>query len=140
MTTTQPAVTLFEVRFATAMDAGDLAVLARELDLSTNVRSAARPRDDDLGFSRLDHASGLFLTRSEGEGHWALEARTWGHPTPRIVHRWHVVTASAARLLDATVVIPALLADDTPDVPDRHVGAAANKRLSRLRRRLGGVS
>jgi hypothetical protein len=134
------AVVLFEVSFATAMDDRDLSALARALDLTTNVRSKARPRDDDLGFARLDHASGAFLTRSAADGRWSFQARTWGHPAPHIVHRWHVSIAEAARLLDPTVTLPERLVDDLPVIPDRFVERAANTRLGRFRRRLGGLS
>ena len=134
------AVVLFEVTFATAMDDGDLALLARTLDLSTNVRSKGRPRDDDLGFARLDHASGAFLTRSAVDGRWLLQARTWGHPAAPTVHRWHVMIAGAARLLDPTVALPERLVLDLPVVPDRFVVRATNTRLGRIRRRLAGLS
>jgi hypothetical protein len=144
LTSTAPsasgAVDLFEVTFATAMDDGDLGRLARTLDLSTNIRSKARPRDDDLGFARLDHASGAFLTRSAVDGHWRLQARTWGRPAARTVHGWHVLIAEAARLLDPTVTPPERLVDDLPVIPDQLVERAANRRLSRIRRRLVGLS
>jgi hypothetical protein len=134
------AVTLFGVTFTTAMSEDDLAVLARVLDLSTNVRSKKLPREGDLGFARLDRSSGLFLKRTAVEGQWILEAQTWGHPAPRTVHGWHVLAAGAAHQLDQTVSFPARLHDSGPELPGRLVGRASNRRLSRLRRRLVGIS
>ncbi|HET6864430.1 MAG TPA: hypothetical protein VFH80_00840 [Solirubrobacteraceae bacterium] len=138
-------VTLFEVSFAAAMDGDDLAMLAGALDMSTTLRSTTLrskgdPRENDLGFARLDHFSGLFLKRGIVEGEWVLKAMTWGHPGPQAVHGWHVTAAAAARRLDPTVKTPDRAPDTAPDLPDRHVGRASNRRLSRFRRRLVGVS
>jgi hypothetical protein len=136
----QAAETLFEVSFATAMDDHDLAVLARGLDLYTNPRTKASPHDEDLGFARLDYASGVFLRRSTIEGEWILQARTWGHPAATTVHGWHVLATEVARQLDPTVSVP----DRTPAtaslIPDRRVGRAANSRMADFRRRLVGLS
>jgi hypothetical protein len=133
-------VTLFEVSFAAAMDGDDLAMLAGALAMSTTLRSNGDPRQNDLGFARLDHFSGLFLRRSTVEGEWVLKAMTWGHPGPHAVHGWHVAAAAAAQRLDPTVKAPDRAADTAPDLPTRHVGRASNRRLSRFRRRLVGVS
>ena len=131
---------LFGVTFMSAMTEGDLLLLARGLDLSTGVRSAGHPREDDLGFARLDYASGLFLKRTAVEGQWTLEAHTWAHPAAHTVHGWHVRAAGAAHQLDPAVALPDRLPEIVPEIPGRLVGHASNKRLSRLRRRLVGIS
>jgi hypothetical protein len=122
------------------MDERDLSALARTLDLTTNVRSTARPREEDLGFARLDYSSGAFLTRNAVDGRWRFQARTWGHPAADTVHRWHVLIAEAAHLLDPTVTLPERLIPDRPAVADRFVVRASNTRLGRIRRRLVGLS
>jgi hypothetical protein len=134
------AVTLFEVTFAAAMDDHDLAVLGGALDMSTTLRSNKDASEHDFGFARLDHFSGLFLKRGTVEGKWVLKAMTWGHPGRQAVHRWHVAAAAAARRVDPSVKAPDRAADTAPDIPVGHVGRASNKRLSRFRRRLVGVS
>ncbi len=134
------AVTLFDVRFATGMSESDVALLARELDLCANLRSEATPGTDNLGFARLDHSSGLFLKPGMVDGQWILRAQTWGRPAPRTVHGWHVLAAAAVRRLDPTVSVPDRPPDEAPQIPDRRVGRAANKRLTRIRRRLVGLS
>jgi hypothetical protein len=134
------AITLFTVAFATEMTERHLAVLARELDLSTNLRLKGRPPRDDLGFARLDHHSGLFLKRSPVEGQWLLQARTWGDPAPDAVHRWHVLAAGAAHQLDATVTPPERMRRSAPAVLDRRLEPAGNTRLGRFRRALVGLS
>ncbi len=133
-------VTLFEIPFAAAMDGHDVTVLAGALDLSTTLRAKGDAHGSNLGFARLDHFSGLFLKRSPVEGEWVLQATTWGHPGPQAVHGWQVAAAAAAQRLDPTVKAPARAPDTAPAIPDRHVGRASNRRLSRFRRRLAGVS
>jgi hypothetical protein len=51
-----------------------------------------------------------------------------------------VLAAGAARQLDATVPLPERLHTNPPEIQDRAVGRAANQRLSRIRRRLVGLS
>jgi len=133
------AVTLFELPFASTMGDRDLALLARMLDLSMRMHPKTRPRDDTPGFARLDHYSGLFLKRGVIEGDWMLEARTWGHPAAQRVHEWHVLAAGAAHQLDPTVTFPERVHGSSPEIPDRPLGRAANKRLARIRRRLVGL-
>lgn len=133
------AVTLFEVPFATAMSNHDLVLLARTLDLSTRVHPVTLPRHQTPGLARLDHFSGLFLKRGVVEGEWSLEARTWGHPTEQRVHEWHLLAAGAAHQLDPKVPLPGRRHADSSEIPDVPLGRAANKRLARIRRRLGGV-
>jgi hypothetical protein len=133
------AVTLFEVRFATAMSSSDLALLARTLDLSVREQPLTLPHPAAPGHVRLDHDSGLFLNRGVGEGEWSLEARTWGHPPAQSIHEWHVLAAGAAHQLDPEVRLPERLPVDSPAVTDRPLGRGANRRLSRIRRRLVGV-
>lgn len=93
------------------MTDGDIARLARTLDLTTHMYPKMRPSPNSPGVARLDHFSGLFLERGRADGYWMLEARTWGHPAPRRIHEWQVMAAGAARLLDPTVALPERLAD-----------------------------
>jgi hypothetical protein len=132
-------VALFEVPFATAMTALDLARLTLELDLSAPPRSPASSDDAHLAYARLDHFSGLFLKRSVADGQWVLQARTWGHPAAAAVHGWHVRSAQAARQLDPMVSLPDRLPDDSPAVADLRVEPGANTRVARMRRRLVGL-
>jgi hypothetical protein len=133
------ALTLFEIPFATAMSDSAFALLARTLDLSTRVDPTMWARHESSGVLRLDHYSGLFLHRGSAEGQWMLEARTWGHPAAQTVHEWHVLAAGAAHQLDATVTLPERWSDRLPEIVDRPVGRAANRRLAHIRRRLVGL-
>jgi hypothetical protein len=132
------AVTLFEVPFASAMSDRDVALLVSVLELSTHLHPQTLPNDRTRGVARLDHSSGLFLTRSS-TAEWLLAARTWGHPTPQSVHEWHVLAAGAAHQLDPTVTLPERSIATLPAIPDHPVGRAANKRFSRIRRHLAGL-
>jgi hypothetical protein len=131
--------TLFEVSFASAMSDSDLALLARTLDMTLHPYPKLRPSPASPGIVRLDHYSGLFLKHGAIEGQWVLEARSWGHPAPQNSHEWHVLAAGAARLLDPSVAFPERLATGSPEPPMRPVGRAANKRLSRIGRRILGL-
>ncbi len=122
------------------MSEPDLAMLERILDLSTRRHDQMHPRPDSPGFARLDHYSGLFLERGAAEGQWMLHARTWGHPARRSVHEWQVTAAAAAHRLDSAVALPERLNASSPEIPDRPLGRAGNKRLTRLRRRMAGLS
>jgi hypothetical protein len=133
-------VTLFQVTFTAAMDGEDLAVLAGALDMPTTLRSGRDASERDLGFARLDHFSGLFLRRGTVEGDYVLQAVTWGHPGREAIHRWHVAAAAAARQLDPSVKAPDRAANTAPPISVGHVGRSSNRRMSRLRRRLVGVS
>jgi hypothetical protein len=132
--------TLFEVAFATAMTEGDLAVLVRALGLFTNLRQKGRPPEDDLGFARLDHSSGLYLKRSAVEGQWLLQARTWGDPASDSVHTWHVLAAGCAHQLDPAVTPPERLGLSPPSILNRRLEPGGNTRLGRFRRRLVGLA
>ncbi len=134
------ATTLFEVPFASAMSDRDLARLEQTLNLSLRPDATKDPRPASLGFARLDRDSGLFLEPRADAGQWMLHARTWGHPAPDSVHEWHVVAAGGAHMLDPTVVPPERLTASAPEVAFVPLGHAANKRLSRFRRRMGGLS
>ena len=134
------ATTLFEVPFASAMSDSDLALLERALDLTLSKDAKMDPRPDRLGFARLDRDSGLFLEPRATDGQWMLHARTWGHPASDSVHEWHVEAAGGAHMLDPTVLPPERLKASSPEVAFRPLGHAANKRLSRFRRRMGGLS
>lgn len=134
------AVTLFEIPFASAMRDGDLALLARTLDLSMRFHPKTSPRHDSPGLGRLDRDSGLFLNRGVDEGQWTLTARTWGHPAAQSVHEWHVLAAGGAHQLDPSVTRPERLTVSRPELPDRPLGRAASKRFARIRRRMVGLS
>jgi hypothetical protein len=141
-TSTPPArgaTALFEIRFATTMTDGDLALLVRTLDLSRRMHSKSDPRHERPGLVRLDHCSGLFLNRGLADGQWTLQAQTWGHPAPQSVHEWHVLAAGAARQLDPTVALPERQNPSSPAIPDRPLGRAANRRLAGLRRHMVGL-
>lgn len=103
------ATTLFEVRFASAMNDSDLDFLARSLDLVTHMHPKLRDTPTSPGVLRLDFESGLFLRRGSADGQWLLEGRSWGHPPPWVVHQWHLRAAAAARHLDPRVTLPARL-------------------------------
>ncbi len=131
--------TVFQVPFASAMSDGDVALLARALDLTTHMHPKLRQSPTSPGLVRLDHHSGLFLERGAAEGDWVLEARTWGVPPPLSIHEWHVLAAGAARLLDPSVGFPERLATVSPEYPMRPLGRAANKRSARIGRRILGL-
>ncbi len=131
--------TLFEIPFATAMSDVEFALIARTLDPSTHLDPTMWSRNESSGVLRLDHHSGLFLHRGSADGQWVLEARTWGHPAAQTVHEWHVLAAGAAHQLDATVTLPERWNAGLPEIVDRPVGRAANRRFARIRRRLAGV-
>lgn len=101
--------TLFEVRFASAMNDSDLAFLARSLDLVTHMHPKLRDTPTSPGVLRLDFESGLFLKRGSPDGQWLLEGRSWGHPPPWVAHEWHLRAAAAAQHLDPSVTLPARL-------------------------------
>jgi hypothetical protein len=103
------AITLFEVRFKSAMSDSDLAFLARSLDLVTHMHPKLRDTPTSPGVLRLDFESGLFLKRGSPDGQWLLEGRSWGHPPPWVAHRWHLRAAAAAQHLDPSVTLPARL-------------------------------
>jgi len=130
---------LFEVRFASPMTDSDLTRLARYLDLSTHMVQKMRPDPNSPGVARLDHFSGLFLERGEGEGQWVLEARTWGNPAPESVHEWHLLAAGAAHQLDPGVKPPERLAQIPVEIPDCQVGEVLNRPLVAFRRHLVGL-
>ena len=132
-------IALFQVPFASAMSDCDLALLGRTLDLVTHMYAKMSPDPNSPGVVRLDHYSGLFLERGEGQGQWVFEARTWGHPAPQSVHEWHLLAADAARQLDATVPFPERLPASAGQTPDHLVGRAAKKRLAGIRRRFVGL-
>jgi hypothetical protein len=133
-------VELFTIPFASGMSDRDLSVLTRAADLTTRGASATSPREQRVGPARLDHHSGLFLAAGADEGHWLLQARTWGRPSSESVHRWNVMAAGAARRLDPTVAIPDRRADTSLPLSDTHVGSVSNKRFAAFRRRLVGGS
>jgi len=114
-------------------------VLAHVLDLSTHMHPKMRPDPNSPGVARLDQFSGLFLERGAGEGEWTLEGRTWGKPAPESVHEWHLLSAQAARQLDARVTLPEPLLHTKLEMPDRPLGRAATRRLAHFRRRLVGL-
>jgi hypothetical protein len=132
------AVTLFTIPLASTMSDRDVSSLVLALDFDIRTAPPGSSPEARLVPARLDHDSGLFLVAGEGEGHWVLEARTWGHPDPASVHRWNVKAATAARQIDPTVELPQRLRDGAPAVSSGHVGRVENTRFAGLRRRLTG--
>jgi hypothetical protein len=121
------------------MDDGEAARLHKALDLVTYLSpkpgvAGARP-----GVVPLDLWSGLFLERGREDREWLLVARTWGEPPADLVREWQVQAALAARELDPAVELPRAERELEVEAPLRPVGRAANRRLSRLRRRLTGL-
>ena len=108
------ATTLFQVPFTSAMRDSDIALLARSLDLMTHMHPKLHDSPTTPGVSRLDFDSGLFLERGSADGQWVLDGRTWGHPSPRVVHEWHLRAAAAAHRLDPSVSVPARLTSGGP--------------------------
>ena len=88
------------------MNDGDIAHLARTLNLTTHLHPKLHPSPTGPGVVRLDFGSGLFLVGGANKGEWALEGRTWADPLPQTVHEWHLSAAVAARQLDTTVALP----------------------------------
>ena len=131
---------LFEMPFRSAMTDADLALLAHVLDLWTQALSKMNPDPNSPGVARLDHSSGLFLERGAGKDRWVLQGRTWGKPAPASVHEWHLLAAQAARQLDRDVPLPERLVGRPDSVPDLPSGRATHGRLSRLCRRVSGLS
>ncbi|MGH2833940.1 MAG: hypothetical protein ACRDK2_14285 [Solirubrobacteraceae bacterium] len=123
---------LFRVLFTSAMSDADVALLTRELDLTTHMHPKLHNSPVHPGFTRIDFYSGLFLEHGTSEGHWVLEGRTWGNPLSWLVHDWHIRAAAAARELDPTVTVPDRPAAPMPEAPTAPLGRVANKRLTRL--------
>jgi hypothetical protein len=130
---------LFRVSFVSAMSDCDLALLARLLDLSTHMYPKMRPDPNSPGVARLDHFSGLFLSRGATAGRWVLEARTWGLPALQSVSEWNLLAIWAARQLDPSVTLPRRLTAISPEIPTRPLGRAATKRLARICRHIVGL-
>ncbi len=133
------ASTLFRVPFASAMSDADVALLTRELDLTTDMHPKLHPSAVHPGFTRIDFYSGLFLEHGTSEGHWVLEARTWGNPPSWFIHDWHLRAAAAAHRLDPTVVSPGRASAATREEPSARLGRAAGRRRPRLASLLWGL-
>lgn len=130
---------LFEVPFTAPAGEFALARLAHVLDVWTHTQSKTRPDPNSPGVVRLDRHSGVFLERGDDDGRWLLQGRTWGDPSPRTVHEWHLLAAQAARQVDPRVALPERLSAAGPTTTDRPLGEAANKHLTGVRRRLVGL-
>lgn len=130
---------LFEVPFTAPASDVPLARLAQVLDVWTHTQSKTRPDPNSPGVARLDRHSGVFLERGGDDGRWLLQGRTWGDPSPRTVHEWHVLAAQAARQIDPRVALPERLPAAGPTTADLPLGEAANKHLTGFRRRLVGL-
>jgi hypothetical protein len=113
--------------------------LGRLLDLSVRVHPKAQSPHETPGLARLDHHSGLFLTRRAHEGEWLLQARTWGQPAAQSVHDWHVLVAGAAHQLDPTVVVPKRRHAHAAEIGYEPLGKAASQRFAYIRRRMSGL-
>ncbi len=130
---------LFEVPFKSAMTDGDLALLARLLDVSTHMYAKQRPNPTSPGVARLDHFSGLYLERGPSEGEWVFEVRTWGHPAPESVHEWQLLATQAAQQLDPSVGTPERLPARSVEVAERPVGEVLGRRFAQSPRHLVGL-
>lgn len=80
--------------------------LRRALDMALCLHPKHPAVTPPLGVVRLDFHSGLFLVRGEREHEWALECRTWGHPSADQVARWRLEAILAARSVDPSVPFP----------------------------------
>jgi hypothetical protein len=130
-------ITLFTIRFKSAMTDADLARLHSGLDLVTYTTPKPAVSGVQPGVVRLDFWSGLFLERGSAENEWVLEGRSWGNPPEPLVHEWHVRAALAAKELDPNVTIPPKAADAAErDLINLQLGRAQGKRLTRLGHRL----
>lgn len=89
----------------------DLLRLHRRLDMVTYLERKPGVFGASPGVARLDAWSGLFLVKGEQDGHWALEARTWGNPPEPVVEGWRAQALLAARELD-----PGAQVEDAPQV------------------------
>lgn len=126
---------LFTVPFRSEMTDADIARLQRPLDLWTHMVEKVHPSPNSPGVARLDHFSGLFLERGDGDGQWVLEARTWGTPAAATVHEWHLVAADTAHQLDPSVQRPARLSHAPAD-SDRAARKDRTRRWAVTRHRL----
>ena len=130
------ATTLFTVDFHSEMTPAQAKRLAGWLGMSMSFNGPLA----ELGLTRLDEDSGLFLLRGPGAGKWRLEARSYANPAPELVHDWHVEVANAARALDPTVAVP----KRRPHAPERVIAPrplayAQTRWPRRLVRRLLGL-
>lgn len=130
---------LFEIPFTSVLTGTDMELLARRLDLASHADRKLPVNPNSPAVARLDGTSTLTLKRGEDEDRWLLEARSWGTPSTRAVHRWHVHVAVVAHQLDSSVQVPERIGPQTPEPPLRPVGKASSGRLSHLRRRLVGL-
>lgn len=130
---------VFEVPFTSAMTGTDMELLGRQLNMASHADHKLPVDPNSPAVGRLDDYSSLILERGEGEDRWVLRGRTWGSPSTRTVHEWHVRTALIARQLDPSVPVPARADADVTEPPVRPVGKASSGRLSHLRRRLVGM-
>jgi hypothetical protein len=131
---------LFEIDFTSAMTGSDLELLRRQLDMTTQVEHKLPAYPNTPAVARLDHSSGLFLERADGESQWLLQARTWGNPPAPTIHEWRVRTAQVVRQLDPETALPERVPSTQPEIPQRLVGRAGNRRPAWVRRWFAGMS
>lgn len=131
---------LFGIHFTSTMASADLELLRRQLDMTTHVEHKLPADPNSPAVARLDQYSGLFLERGDDDRHWLLQARTWGAPLAQTIHEWHVRAAQVVRQLDPAIALPERVPTTPLETPQRLVGPTANGRLTRLRRRLAGLS
>lgn len=115
--------TLFSVAFHTATGDADLERISSVLNMTLHLYPKLPVVADMPGVSRLDFFSGLFLVHGDAHDEWRLEGRTWGAPAAETVHRWHLLAADAAHLVDPTVRRPSRLASIAAVSPEEVVGS-----------------
>jgi hypothetical protein len=99
---------LFAIRFRAAMTPRETRALRSGLDLFLSFQERDAPWGRQAnGFARLDFSSGLLLVPGGEDDAWVLECRSYGAPSPAIVHGWEVDAASVLREIDPAVMIPA---------------------------------
>jgi hypothetical protein len=97
---------LFEVPFESPMSDADVSRLVAVLNMVVCLHPKLHESPASAGVVRLDFGSGLFLLHGNAPSEWSIQARTWEHPAEQTVHKWHLLAADAARLLDANVPVP----------------------------------
>lgn len=130
---------LFEIHFTRSMTDADLDLLRRQLDMTLHTAHKLPVDPNSPGVTWLDRFSGLYLEHGAGQDRWVLQARTWGEPPAATVHDWHVCAAQTARLLDPRVRRVERWLHAEPDVAQRPVGGAQNRRVAGVRQRLVGL-
>ena len=130
---------VFEVGFTSSMSGSNLELLRRQLGMTSHSEHKLPVDPNSPAVAQLEQDASLLLEHGPDEDHWVLQARTWGTPSARTVHDWHVRVAQVAHQLDPRVSIPDRMPIEPCAAPQRPVGRAANLRSAAVRRRLAGL-